>query len=70
MQAGADAAAALTQVKLAASRFPGDHELAIRIMRGDESVRSLRLGPLWMYDGSSACLSALAEFGEPAIVSG
>lgn len=62
MQPGASAALALTQVKLIATRFPGEEELTITV---EGTERRIRLGDVWLYDGSSeACLSALAEFGE------
>lgn len=66
VEAGLEAAAALTQIKLMATRFPGDHELrvVVRSPRTEGGERQLRLGPMWTYDGSEACLSALAEFGE------
>jgi hypothetical protein len=67
VQAGVAAAAeSLTVIKLIATRFAGDHELRIVVetptLEGGE--RTLRLGPQWMYDGSPACVAALAEFGQ------
>ena len=64
---GADAAATLEQVKLAALRFPGEHALEARVptRRG---LRRLRLGE--RYDGSAACLAALGEFGTVEVVDG
>lgn len=69
MQPGLDAAAGLEQIKLAATRFPGEHELRIRLVReSGETIRTLTLGPLWLYDGSDACLAALGEFGAAALL--
>lgn len=59
VQPGAAAAASLTQIKLIATRFPGVEPL--RILVGE---RKIDLGPEWRYDGSSACIAALSEFGE------
>lgn len=57
--AGVEAARSLTEIKLTALEFPGEHELALAV--GD---RHLCLGPIWQYDASPECLSALSEFGE------
>jgi hypothetical protein len=71
MRPGADAAAALTQVKLTATRFPGEHELRIRLVDdAGATLRTLALGPLWLYDAGSPCMAALSEFGEPSILIG
>jgi hypothetical protein len=72
MKPGVDAAAGLTQVKLIAARFPGEHELRIRLVAedGETTIRTLTLGPLWMYDGSDACLAALGEFGAAVLLPG
>lgn len=64
MPGGVDAAASLTQVKLLATRFPGEHELTIMLDTSRAGTRRLRLGPTWKYDASPGCLAALAEFGE------
>lgn len=71
--AGHNAAAALTQIKLAAQRFPGQHELTLLISTPDDLLRGrvtrrLALGDQWLYDGSAACLAALREFGTPEVV--
>lgn len=68
VEAGVAAAESLTVIKLIATRFAGEHELRIVVatpqLEGGE--RSLRLGPMWRYDGSPACLAALSEFGQVA----
>ena len=56
------AASSLAQIKLAATRFPGDHEL--QLLAGG---RRLTLGPEWRYDASPACLAALSEFGDAEV---
>lgn len=71
--AGHNAAEALTQIKLAASRFPGEHELTLLISTPDDLLsgrvtRRLALGPAWRYDASPACLAALREFGTPEVL--
>ena len=69
---GADAAAVLTQLKLAALRFPGDQRLKIVVLRpwhGGER-RTVMLGRTWRYDGSAACLAALGEFGRVEVTDG
>lgn len=68
MIAGQQAAAALTEIKIAATRFPGDHELRLLVSTPDDYLRgrvtrTVVLGPDWQYDGSAACLAALGEFG-------
>lgn len=78
VEPGLEAAAALTQVKLAATRFPGEHELVIVVhessgaVAGDRAtgpeVRRLTLGEPWAYDASPACLAALNEFGRAVVV--
>jgi len=65
-------AAALEQVKLTAARFPGEHELTVVVRTPEQALtggeaRRLTLGPLWTYDGSAACLAALAEFGQAEV---
>lgn len=55
---GALAGVTIEGVKAAATRFPGDHEIVLRV----EASR-LKLGPMWMCDGSELCLAALSEFG-------
>lgn len=59
VESGLAAAESLTVIKLIATRFPGDHELTIRL-----GARALNLGPLWLYDASEPCLAALREFGD------
>jgi hypothetical protein len=63
MVPGAAAAASLTQVKLIATRFPGEQELTVLV-----GERRLGLGPDWRYDGSPACMAALNEFGTAEFV--
>lgn len=63
VQGGVTAAGALTQIKLAATRFPGEMRLAIEVCHGEERITTITLGPEWGYDGSPACLAALGEFG-------
>lgn len=71
--AGAAAASSLTQVKLIATRFPGEHELAVIVSR-EQPVDDgpgefvLTLGREWLYDGSPACMAALNEFGVAGLV--
>ena len=60
---GLDAAASLTAIKLLATRFPGEHELAILC-----AGRRLTLGAVWLYDASPACVAQLAEFGDVRVV--
>ena len=73
MVTGANAAAALTQIKLVATRFPGDHQLQIvarspdQVIRG-EPGRRLTLGDPWRYEPSEACLAALREFGDVEVM--
>lgn len=52
------AAEVLTQIKLMALRFPGDHDLRLLV-----ASKALVLGPEYRYDASPACLAALSEFG-------
>lgn len=67
--AGHNAAAALADIKLAAGRFPGVHDLTLvvrtpeQLLRGEKG-RRLALGSPWRYDGSAACLAALHEYGD------
>lgn len=63
IDAGADAVAVLTQVKLAAKRFPGHHRLKLIVAMANGEERHVTLGREWRYDGSPACLAALSEFG-------
>ena len=72
MISGANAAAALTTIKLIATRHPGEHDLTVvvrtpdELLRGDKG-RALLLGEPWRYSGSEACLSALREFGDVTV---
>lgn len=69
LKPGLDAAEGLTHVKLIATRYPGAHELRIRLVDGEgETIRTLTLGPLWLYDASPACLASLGEFGEATVL--
>lgn len=76
VEPGLEAAAALTQVKLCASRFPGTHELVIVVHEptpapeeraSGPEVRRLTLGEPWRYEASPACLAALNEFGRAVV---
>ncbi len=72
MIAGANAAAALTTVKLIATRHPGEHDLTIHTRTPDELLRgekgrALLLGEPWRYSASEACLASLREFGDVAV---
>ncbi len=72
MIAGANAAAALTTVKLIATRHPGEHDLTVHVRTPDELLRgekgrALLLGPPWRYEASAACLVALREFGDVTV---
>lgn len=58
VQPGLAAARALTEIKLIACEYPGDHSLELRF--GD---RALRLGAEWLYQATEPCLSRLSEFG-------
>lgn len=64
VDAGVEAAQALTQIKLAALRFPGERALTV-VVHASYRAEPLRmvLGSEWRYDGSPACVSALSEFG-------
>lgn len=65
VQPGLAAAAALTEIKMVATRFPGAHVLHLKA-----GPRTLRIGAEWLYDASPACLAALGEFGtvlEPSL---
>lgn len=76
---GVEGAAALTQIKLAAMRFPGAHRLRVVAVADRIDVdpacgpraRSIRatltLGDEWTYDGSPACVAALSDFGEVVV---
>lgn len=69
MIAGHNAAEALMQIKLIATRFPGKYALAIHVRTPDQLIRSekgrqLILGPDFRYSASDACLAALREFGD------
>lgn len=66
--AGADAAATLQQVKLAAKRFPGHHRLKLIVAMANGEERHVTLGYEWRYEPSLACLAALGEFGEVEVV--
>jgi hypothetical protein len=69
---GPATAAALTEIKLAAATFPGEHPLTLvvrtpeQLLRGEKG-RRLTLGPEWSYEPSAACLAALGEFGRVEI---
>jgi hypothetical protein len=66
--AGADAAAALEQIKFAAKRFPGRHRLRLHVRMASGEERRVTLGKDWRYDASPACLTALSEFGRAEAV--
>lgn len=77
VEPGLEAAAALTQVKLCATRFPGEHELVVVVHEASPApaerasgreVHRLTLGEPWAYDASDACLAALNEFGRAVVV--
>lgn len=63
VHAGADSFAILQQIKLAARRFPGRHWLKLVVAMANGEERRVTLGRDWRYDGSTACLAALSEFG-------
>ncbi len=64
------AADVLTAVKITAKRFPGRKRLQIIVLSppGGGERRAVRLGWEWRFDGSEACLAALREFGDVAVV--
>ncbi len=64
------AADVLTQVKLAALRFPGRERLQIVVLspRQGGDRRAVRLGRRWSYELSEACLAALREFGSVEVI--
>lgn len=55
----------LKQIKLIATRFPGETALEIVTANPGAGQSDLRLtlGHRWRYDASPACLAALGEFG-------
>jgi len=67
VHAGAEATAVLTQVKLAAKRFPGRHRLKLIVAMANGEERRVTLGYPWRYDASPACLAALSEFGRAEV---
>jgi hypothetical protein len=68
--AGGGAEAVLTQVKLLATRFPGEHELRLDVRFSDAHGRTLTLGPARRYAASEPCLAALREFGAVEVTLG
>ena len=64
---GADAAAALDQIKLAAKRFPGRHRLRLIVRMANGEERRVTLGYDWRYEASPACLAAFSEFGRAQV---
>lgn len=64
---GIGAASSLTAIKLLATEYPGDHQLAL-IVPTAGGERRLELGPTWGYSGSVGCLWGLAAFGKVSVV--